>query len=95
MQGLGQVTTTIKNSENSVNAAFVAPTVNANGKIVETSADLTDAGISDYFVNNVKPLFVGNPLKEIANQKYLAFFGVSGESKFTMTSVVGKQMVRI
>lgn len=74
------VSAAIKNSENSVNAAFAAPTVNANGKIVETSADLTDADISDYFVNNVKPLLTANPLKEIANQKYLAFFGASGES---------------
>ncbi len=74
------VTAAIKNSENSVNAAFVAPTVLANGTITETSADITDANINAYFENNVKPLFVANPLKEIANQKYLAFFGASGES---------------
>ncbi|WP_293882165.1 SusD/RagB family nutrient-binding outer membrane lipoprotein [Sphingobacterium sp. UBA1498] len=74
------VTAAIKNSENSVNAAFVAPTVLANGTITETSADITDANIDSYFENSVKPLFASNPLKEIANQKYLAFFGASGES---------------
>lgn len=81
------ITAAIKNSENSVNAAFAAPTVNASGKIVETSANLTDADISDYFVNNVKPLFAANPLKEIANQKYLAFFGASGESTETYSDI--------
>ncbi len=70
----------IKNSENSVKAAFVAPTVLANGKIKETSAAITDADITSYFADYVKPLFAANPLKEIANQKYLAFFGASGES---------------
>lgn len=74
------ITAAIKNSETAVNAAFNAPTVNANGKIVETSADLTDVDITNYFDNHVKSLFVANPLKEIANQKYLAFFGASGES---------------
>lgn len=33
-----------------------------------------------YFKNNVKPLFEANPLKETMVQKYLAFFGASGES---------------
>lgn len=74
------VTAAIKNSEISVNAAFTAPTVLANGTLVETTAKLSDADIDSYFENNVKPLLVANPLKEIANQKYLGFFGASGES---------------
>lgn len=43
------------------------------------SADLSDV-IDDYFDNEVKPLFTDNPLKETMVQKYLAFFGASGES---------------
>lgn len=74
------ITAAIKNSENSVNAAFSAPTVLANGSITETSAAISDADISNYFTNHVKPLLAANALKEIANQKYLAFFGASGES---------------
>lgn len=74
------VSAAIKNSENSVEAALIAPTVLANGSITETSAAINDEAISSYFVNNVKPLLTANPLKEIANQKYLAFFGASGES---------------
>ncbi|AIM36084.1 SusD/RagB family nutrient-binding outer membrane lipoprotein [Sphingobacterium sp. SG20118] len=74
------ITAAIKNSEIAVNAAFSAATVLNSGNIIETSADLNDADISNYFEDNVKPLFVANPLKEIANQKYLGFFGASGES---------------
>lgn len=74
------VTAAIKNSEISINAAFSAPRVLSNGVITETSQDLTDADISTYFNDQVKALFLANPLKEIANQKYLAFYGASGES---------------
>jgi len=70
----------IKNSEKSVEAAFVAPTVLQYGGITETTADITDAEIDTYFEKSVKPLFQSNALQEIANQKYLAFFGASGES---------------
>ncbi len=74
------VTAAIKNSEKSVEAALVAPTVMNYGGITETTADITTAEIEDYFDNSVKPLFQANPLKEIAVQKYLAFSGASGES---------------
>ena len=92
MQRLGQAASTIEpvlksavvagiaNSEVSVKAAFNAPTVIANGAITETTAALTATDAGNYFDKNVKPLFAANPLKEIANQKYLAFFGASGES---------------
>ncbi|SEG04587.1 SusD/RagB family nutrient-binding outer membrane lipoprotein [Parabacteroides chinchillae] len=43
---------------------------------VDLSADVADA----YFADNVKPLFDANPLKETMVQKYLAFFGASGEA---------------
>mgnify|MGYP005605773787 FL=1 len=70
----------IVNSENSVEAAFVAPTVKEYGGIIEKSADITDAQVEAYFTKSVKPLFQANALKEIVNQKYLAFSGASGES---------------
>ncbi|WP_270088631.1 SusD/RagB family nutrient-binding outer membrane lipoprotein [Sphingobacterium sp. SYP-B4668] len=70
----------IVNSEKSVKAAFDAPTVNANGGLTETSAAIAQTDIDAYFADEVKPLFQANPLKEIVIQKYLAFFGASGES---------------
>lgn len=70
----------IVNSEKSVETAFVAPTVLVYGGISETSADLTDSVINDYIDNAVKIKFAQDGLKEIAVQKYLAFFGASGES---------------
>lgn len=70
----------IQNSEKSVAAAFIAPTVVGYGGITETTDAITANEIDAYFDNSVKPLFQANPLQEIANQKYLAFFGASGES---------------
>ena len=43
-------------------------------------ADLTEEVAAEYFDKNVKPLFEANPLKETMIQKYLAFFGASGEA---------------
>jgi len=42
--------------------------------------DLSQSVADDYFTNSVLPRFNANPLKEIMLQKYLAFFGASGES---------------
>ena len=70
----------IVNSENSVKAAFSAPTVAEYGGITETSSAITAADIETYFEDEVKPRFEANPLKEIVEQKYLGFFGASGES---------------
>jgi len=70
----------IKNSERSVAAGFSAPTVLSYGGLEQTSSAITDAEMDDYFTNEVLPLYMSNPLKEIAVQKYLAFFGASGES---------------
>ena len=41
---------------------------------------LSDAVAETYFEDEVAPLFDANPLKETMIQKYLAFFGASGES---------------
>lgn len=41
---------------------------------------LSAADVPAYFEANVLPLYKANPLKEVMVQKYLAFFGASGES---------------
>lgn len=92
MQRLGQAATSVeavlkaavtaafKNSEKSIAAALSAPALEQYGSLESTSDPVTDDQIEAYFNSNVKPLFLANGLKEIANQKYLAFFGASGES---------------
>lgn len=70
----------IQNAENSVKAALTSPTLANYGGITENSKAITAAEAEAYFDAVVKPLFEGSPLKEIANQKYLASFGASGES---------------
>lgn len=44
------------------------------------TVDLSKMVADNYFTNNVLPLFNANPLKEVMIQKYLAFWGASGES---------------
>ncbi len=76
-----------ENFGNSINAALNSPTLNAtkiraksptNG-ILGTST--IDASVAEsYFDSTVKGLFTANPLKEVMVQKYLAFYGASGES---------------
>ena len=70
----------IANTEISVKAAIDAPTVVSNGGLSETTDAITADEAGTYFVTSVLPLFAANPLKEVMNQKYLAFFGASGES---------------
>jgi len=74
------VTAAIINSEKSVATAFTAPTLAPYGGLEETTDPIEETEIEDYLDNQVIPLFTANPLKEIAVQKYLAFFGASGES---------------
>lgn len=74
------VVTAIANTEVNVSAAFNAPTVNGYGGLTETTAAITEVEAGTYFDTEVLPLFTANPLKETMNQKYLAFFGASGES---------------
>lgn len=64
----------------------------AFGNLANTITSATGVGASvkttlnkekvatDYFDASVKPLFTANPLKETMVQKYLAFFGASGEA---------------
>lgn len=70
----------IANTEVNVAAAFNAPTVNDNGGLTEKTVAITPAEAATYFDTSVLPRFTTNALKETMNQKYLAFFGASGES---------------
>lgn len=70
--------------ENAIVAAFA----NLNSTIADGlaswgmkgKATLTEEVARQYFKESVMPLFNANPLKETMIQKYLAFFGASGES---------------
>jgi hypothetical protein len=68
----------IANTEINVAAAFSSPL--AGGYLIETTNAITKTEAETYFDNEVAPLFDANPLKEVMVQKYLAFFGASGES---------------
>jgi hypothetical protein len=46
----------------------------------DNGAGLTSADADDYFTNYVTPRFASNALKEVMMQKYLAFYGASGEA---------------
>lgn len=74
------VLTAIANTEINVSAAMTSPTVGGYGGLEETTDAITEAEAVTYFETEVVPLFNANPLKETMNQKYLAFFGASGES---------------
>lgn len=67
------ITVAFANMENSVNSAveeFVG------GTSITLDSDIS----AKYYANSVKALFDANPLKEIMIQKYLAFWGASGET---------------
>jgi hypothetical protein len=70
----------IANMEISVEAAMNAPSVLDYGGLEETTEAIMPEEAAEYFDNDVKPLFAANALKEVMTQKYLAFFGASGES---------------
>ncbi|MDR1981280.1 MAG: SusD/RagB family nutrient-binding outer membrane lipoprotein [Tannerellaceae bacterium] len=70
----------IANTEVNVQAAMTAPTPMNYGGLGETTDAITPEEAAAYFDDDVKPLFTANPLKETLIQKYLAFFGASGES---------------
>ncbi|KLT64686.1 SusD/RagB family nutrient-binding outer membrane lipoprotein [Pedobacter sp. BMA] len=74
------VVAAIANTEVNVNAALNSPTVNSYGGLTETTSAITATEAGTYFDTNVLPRLTANPLSEIMNQKYLAFFGASGES---------------
>jgi hypothetical protein len=70
----------IANTEVNVAAAFGAPIVNYYGGLEETTDKITAEEAAEYFDTEVSPLADANLLKEIMIQKYLGFFGASGES---------------
>lgn len=74
------VVAAIANLEVSVDAALKAPSVVQYGGITETTDAITPQETEEYFNSTIKPLFDANPLQEVMIQKYLAFFGASGES---------------
>lgn len=99
MQRLGRSTSSIEpvlklaieaaivNAEKSIAAAFAAPTLAQYGGVTEKSDAITAEKIDAYFQQEVKPLFLASPLKEIAVQKYLGAFGASGESTETFNDI--------
>lgn len=70
----------IENTEVGVTAAMNAPSVVGYGGLSETSSAITSAEAATYFETSVKALFTATPLKEVMIQKYISFFGASGES---------------
>lgn len=64
------------NMEVSLNAA-----INSGlNEDISGEVDLSSEVAEEYFAKSIKPLFDANPLKETMVQKYLAFYGASGES---------------
>jgi hypothetical protein len=74
------VVAAIANTEVNVAAAINAPTVLGYGGLIETTNAVGETEAAEYFDTSVAPLFDANPLAEVMVQKYLAFFGASGES---------------
>lgn len=70
--------------KDAITAAFANLETSLNSAIyvwgIEGKASLPAELAEKYFTDNVKPLFDANPLKEVMIQKYLAFYGASGES---------------
>lgn len=68
--------------------AVIAGIANLNNTVADAAATwlggradfLGEAVVEAYFESEVAPLFDANPLKETMVQKYLSFFGASGES---------------
>jgi len=77
------VVAAFENAESSITASFGSQIVKDATKgagITEKSKALTSVDAENYFNASVKPLLASNGLKAIASEKYLAFFGASGES---------------
>lgn len=68
------------NTEASVAAAFSAPEALRKGGLHKTTDPVDATEAAAYFDGEVDTLFNLNPVKEVMVQKYLAFFGASGES---------------
>ena len=74
------VAAAIANLEKSVTAALKSVNVANYGGLKETTKAITTDEAATYFEQQVKPLFKAHPLKEVMVQKYLAFYGASGEA---------------
>jgi mannose/fructose-specific phosphotransferase system component IIA len=70
----------IANTEVAVTSAMKAPTILSYGGLAETTDAITPAEAASYFDTEITSLFDANPLQETMIQKYIAFFGASGES---------------
>ncbi|MDR1582025.1 MAG: SusD/RagB family nutrient-binding outer membrane lipoprotein [Prevotellaceae bacterium] len=70
----------IANTEINVAAAMSAPTVLSYDGLTEITEAIDEIEATEYFNTKVAPLYDANPLQEVMIQKYLAFFGASGES---------------
>ncbi len=70
----------VANAEKSYVAAYSAPGPGQFGGLTERTDPVTADEMDEYFDETILPLFAANPLSEIANQKYLAFLGSSGET---------------
>jgi len=77
----------IVNCEVGVDAAENAPAVTYYGGLYMFTDPIEDDEAEEYFDEVVKPLFDENPLKEVMIQKYLGFFGASGESTETYNDI--------
>jgi len=82
------VVAAIANTEVSVSAAMNAPTVNAQGaNLTEKTAAITPTVAASFFDIQIAPLFAANALQETMIQKYIAFWGASGESTETYNDI--------
>lgn len=54
---------------------------------IAPNIDLSEQVAQDYFDNSVEARFDAGPLKEVMLQKYLAFYGASGESTETFNDI--------
>ncbi len=81
------VVAAIANTEVSVSAAMSAPAVMAYGGLTEKTAAITTAEAGTFFDTQIAPLFTTNPLQETMIQKYIAFWGASGESTETYNDI--------
>jgi len=68
------ITLGLANMENSVNSAI------GSGFVTGKNISLDKEVSAKYYTESVKALFDANPLKEIMMQKYISFWGASGEA---------------
>jgi tetratricopeptide (TPR) repeat protein len=70
----------IANTETGIDAADNAPAVLDYGGLYLYTDPIEEEEAEAYFDDVIKPLFDEDPLQEVMMQKYIGFFGASGES---------------